>query len=314
MYYLAHYLVHYLGYYQNLTFHQAHQDIFIPYMYHFISYWIGSAIFFGIDYYLVQTNQILKYKIQGNEIMKRGNLDWDKYYKTACYVLWNMIFVTLPCLVAVAPLIEPSGLRSPELLSQGWYWIAIKTFLMIVISDFIFTFAHYSFHHPYLYKYHKIHHEWTAPVAVRSIYAHPFEHLGANLSSMIIPLWIVRFPFNYAGYWTILITLNTLKSHSGLNIRHWILTADDHDLHHKLFKYNYGFTSIWDYALGTYLSMDEYLEWKKLSRATSEEIPTKEIPTEEISTKETVVEQEISLDDILSACWPIDGKNSDGKN
>lgn len=39
-------------------------------------------------------------------------------------------------------------------------------------------------HHPKLYKkIHKKHHEWTAPIGVISLYAHPIEHVvsGARL-------------------------------------------------------------------------------------------------------------------------------------
>lgn len=37
-------------------------------------------------------------------------------------------------------------------------------------------------HLPLLYKHiHKKHHEWTAPIGVVSIYAHPLEHIVSDL-------------------------------------------------------------------------------------------------------------------------------------
>lgn len=37
---------------------------------------------------------------------------------------------------------------------------------------------HRLFHHPSLYKkFHKQHHEWTAPIGVVATYAHPLEHM-----------------------------------------------------------------------------------------------------------------------------------------
>lgn len=46
------------------------------------------------------------------------------------------------------------------------------------ITDlFCFLFCR-LFHHPFFYKrIHKIHHEWTAPIGVVSLYAHPVEHV-----------------------------------------------------------------------------------------------------------------------------------------
>ena len=39
---------------------------------------------------------------------------------------------------------------------------------------------------------HKFHHEWTAPVGVASIYAHPLEHLLSNLLPVFIGPFIMK--------------------------------------------------------------------------------------------------------------------------
>lgn len=47
----------------------------------------------------------------------------------------------------------------------------------LIIEEFGFYYTHRLLHHPYLYKHiHKIHHEWTAPIGIVGIYAHPIEH------------------------------------------------------------------------------------------------------------------------------------------
>ena len=88
------------------------------------------------------------------------------------------------------------------------------------------------FHHPALYKrVHKLHHEWTAPVGVVSIYAHPLEHVVANLlpalsgpvllGSHLCTLWL----------WMTVVIVSTTIDHSGYHFP-LLRSPEFHDFHH----------------------------------------------------------------------------------
>ena len=54
-------------------------------------------------------------------------------------------------------------------------------------NEFWFYYSHRLIHYPPLYKrIHKIHHEWTSPVAAMAIYCHPLEHVFSNLLSVYL--------------------------------------------------------------------------------------------------------------------------------
>ena len=98
-------------------------------------------------------------------------------------------------------------------------------------------------HIPYLYKkYHKLHHQFKIPFALENHYVE-LPELAIFMIPIIIPaillnvhiyeLYLISFLFNFhAGF-----------QHSGYRLpfisKYSIFKSEYHDLHHKLFNYNY---------------------------------------------------------------------------
>jgi len=102
----------------------------------------------------------------------------------------------------------------------------------------------------YYASYHKQHHEFTAPVGVACIYAHPVEHVLCNLSPIVAgPLFMNSHLFSYWA-WLTFAVFSTIVSHSGYHFP-FLPSSERHDFHHLKFNVNYGPTGLLDWLCKT---------------------------------------------------------------
>jgi len=119
----------------------------------------------------------------------------------------------------------------------------IRIFLELVIfmfcEDFFFYYSHRIMHHGIFYaNIHKLHHRFTSPVAIATVYAHPVEHIICNLWPLVSGPIILQSHLLTTWFWFTLALCSTAHSHSGFQFPYFG-NAKDHDVHHQRFNCNY---------------------------------------------------------------------------
>lgn len=133
-----------------------------------------------------------------------------------------------------------------------WYMIPVDLFVIIILHDLYFGFIHHSLH--YIgYKYvHKWHHRFRIADPLATFYAHPIEHIIANMFPFILCLCTLRV-FNLqvhavtALLFAFIGTFNTVAfAHDGLSSK-----ADGHVQHHLRGGHPYGnWPYLYDFITG----------------------------------------------------------------
>ncbi len=187
-----------------------------------IAYTSLSFVFFLIDVFAYKFKRLKKLKI--DDITLEQLL--DIYIKITPTVFINLFFLTAP----IAFLVEKFYVKYNNLEPIT---IVVDIYLTYILSQISFYWTHRLFHIPYLYQYHKKHHEIKIPVGMAAIYAHPLDYYSNILSIGIVPVLIGVNPL-LLNSWLVFSAFNTIVAHSNFK------DVKQHDIHHKLFKYNYG--------------------------------------------------------------------------
>ena len=205
------------------------------------SYYIPSLILFLIDLKKWFTD----YKIQKAKVDDIMGI----YKKCLPNILVNTILLPIPMIGVLILFQNVLGFEF-SILKMGFDFL-----VGLFLTDIFFYTGHKLFHHPKLYKkYHKKHHEITAPIGISALYMTPPDLYFGNIIPVYLPM-IILSAHPYTIYlWMILTTVNTVVlAHSGFKN-----LAEFHDIHHKYFTKNYGINIFMDKILGTFYIGKKY--------------------------------------------------------
>jgi len=147
-----------------------------------LAFWVPALFYLSID--LVPNHPLYKYKIQP---AKKVTL--DEVWTCLRVVLTNQYLISTPLDLSLAFLAQRLG--HPPALTVSPFLPSVKEVVRdfavcLVVREILFYYSHRLGHVPALYKrIHKKHHKFTAPIAPSAEYAHPVEHLIANVIPVI---------------------------------------------------------------------------------------------------------------------------------
>ncbi|KDN45271.1 sterol desaturase [Tilletiaria anomala UBC 951] len=207
-----------------------------------VLYWAFAVLYAVVDL-TSWPAAVFQYKVQPFQ-----RVGFKEYGKIAVRVLWNQALVTLPLAYFKARL-KPSDARV-ETLPGPLTSIAVIIF-NILCTEIGFFYVHRFLHSPgYYQKYHKQHHEYTAPVGLAATYCTAVEHLFSNLLPNTIGTTITQCHWSLTMFTFCFLEIETIMAHSGYNLP-FTHSSLNHDFHHFAFNENFGPIGLLDGWYGT---------------------------------------------------------------
>uniref|UniRef100_A0A8C4SAE8 Fatty acid hydroxylase domain containing 2 n=1 Tax=Erpetoichthys calabaricus TaxID=27687 RepID=A0A8C4SAE8_ERPCA len=214
---------------------------------------IPTAVFWAFNGILMfadttgKPSFITRYRIQ---VDKNNPVDPAKLRQAVKKVLFNQLFLSVPMVIVMYPVMKWRGNPcGPEL--PTFHWVLLEFFVFGLIEEVLFYYSHRLFHHPAIYRYvHKVHHEWTAPIGVVSLYAHPLEHILANMLPPIVGPVLMGSHVATTMLWFCMALLTTTISHCGYHLP-FLPSPEFHDFHHLKFNQCFGVLGVLDRLHGT---------------------------------------------------------------
>ena len=210
-----------------------------------LAFWVPATIYLSIDLLCPAFSH--RHKIQS----EHRQPTWQQIRHCVGYVGLNeAIGISIQVLLRYTFGLD----KSLFVISRDFPSISTIVFDFIyglLAREISFYYLHRAFHHPRIYSYiHKRHHKFTAPMAFSAQYAHPVEHIAANIMPIVVPLALRRTNLFSFGIFTAFELWEAAADHSGYDFVK-LPPAQIHDLHHEKLRVNYGTLGIMDWIHGT---------------------------------------------------------------
>lgn len=209
-----------------------------------IVFWLSNLPFILLDVFGFPA-WLLKYKVQDEK-----QVELPQFLKTLRRVLFNQFIIGIPFSIGVYYMMALRGCEMGGELPT-FTWVMLEIIVHTLVEEVFFYYSHRLFHHPKLYRHiHKIHHEWTAPTSIVSIYAHPLEHVLSNLLPVALGPVFMGSHLATAWLWFSLALMSTTVAHSGYHLP-LFPSPEAHDYHHLKFNNCFGVLGVLDRLHGT---------------------------------------------------------------
>lgn len=210
------------------------------------AYYAPSLLTYDITAFQIWCTALVCYGVHGViiELLPFSSLQPDTHQLNLSEIIPQVCLNMCSCSILTLTPIQSRGISDHEAI---WY-------LMIAAlgNEVIYAFIHRLLHTKHLFKYHRMHHKQKAPRALGAAYCSLTEMWIANISSFLIPLYLVNAPTQIYLIWIICGIQTTQIHHSCKKLPWpWSLAHQPlfHDDHHRYVCRNFGNIGVLEFVL-----------------------------------------------------------------
>ncbi|OQS01023.1 fatty acid hydroxylase domain-containing protein 2 isoform X4 [Achlya hypogyna] len=205
----------------------------------FVVFWLYSGIMMIID--ALQPKWAQQYKVQPGKVVSA-----EQTWKGVKIALRNHLLVSIPMGAIWFSYILPARGVSPSDPLPSMTTVVRDLLVFLVIEECMFYYSHRLLHtKPFYAKFHKLHHEFTAPIGVVSVYCTVLEMIVANVLPLMTGPTLMGSHITTIAPWFTFAVINTINTHCGYDFP-WLNSPLQHDWHHEIFNECFGVLGILD--------------------------------------------------------------------